>query len=133
MTANETIADFPAYRIYKPYDGRKFRHGDKIALPFNSRRYGIMYHFFTLGSVEGYAIQNGECPHEALANHMKWANELKDGRERYWASANSVTIHNGPKTKENVPGFEWGDTIIFQGHTFRIEKANNDNVKLVLI
>lgn len=28
-----------------------------IALPFKSRRYGIMYHQFTAGSVMGYAME----------------------------------------------------------------------------
>lgn len=131
MTVSNTIADFPAYRIYKAYDGRKFRHGERIALPFESARYGTQWHFFTLGSVEGYAIQNGECPHEALARHLKFAEELKDGRERFWANANAVCIHNGPKTKEEVPGFAWGDVITFQGRNFRLDKAPNSNVKLV--
>lgn len=125
-----TIADFPAYRIYQPYVGRKFRHGEKIAIPFKTMRGDTLYHFFTLGTVEGYAIQNGECPHEALARHEKFAAELKDGRERYWASANAVCIHNGPVTKEEVPGFNFGDEIILQGHRFTLEKAPNNNCKL---
>jgi hypothetical protein len=127
----ETIADFPAYRIYRPYDGRKFRHGEKIALPVETRTHGTLWHFFTLGTVEGYAIQNGECPIEALARHEKFAAELKDGRERYWANADAVCIHNGPKTKNEVPGFNWGDKIVLQGKTFTIEHAPNNNVKLV--
>lgn len=127
----QTIADFPAYRIYKPYDGRKFRHGEKIALPFNSRNHGVLWHFFTLGTVEGYAIENGECPHEALQRHEEMKAKFNDGRRRYWAGANCVTIHNGPHIKTDVPGFSWGDTIILQGKAFVIEHAPNDNIELI--
>jgi hypothetical protein len=130
MTAT-TIADFPAYRIYKAYDGRKFKHGDKIAIPFETRHHGVLYSFFTLGTVEGYAIQNGECPHAALARHEKFAAELRDGRKRYWANADSVCLHNGPVTKIEVPGFNFGDVIILQGHSFTLTKAPNNNVSLV--
>lgn len=126
-----TIADFPAYRIYKAYDGRKFKHGDKIAIPFNSRHHGVLYHFFTLGTVDGYAIQNGECPVEALARHEASKVKFNDGRKRYWANADSVCLHNGPVTKIDVPGFNIGDTIILQGRTFTIAKAPNDNIDLV--
>ncbi len=47
---NDTIADYPAYRIYKPYDGRKFRPGEKIAIPYETARYGTLYRFYTLGN-----------------------------------------------------------------------------------
>ena len=129
----ETIADFPAYRIYKSPAHRRFRHGDKIALPIETRTHGVLWYFYTLVSVEGYAIQNGECPHKALAWHLKCAEEMKDGRQRYWATQNAVCIHNGPKTKDEVTGFQWGDVIAFQGHAFQIDKAPNNNVKLTLI
>lgn len=128
-----TIADFPAYRIYKAYDGRKFSHGETIAIPFNTRSHGVLYRFFTLGSVEGYAIKNGECPHAALARHLANAEKFGDGRERYWAGANAVCISNMKEAKREVPGFEFGDEIIFQGHRFTLEKAPNDNCKLRLI
>lgn len=127
----ETIADFPAYRIYKPYAGRKFKHGDKIALPFESRSHGTQYHFFTLGTIAGYAIQNGEDPIEAI-DHCKrmMVEHPYDGHKLYWANANAVCIHNGPYTKEEVPGFEFGDEIILQGKKFILRPDHNQNVKL---
>jgi hypothetical protein len=126
-----TIADFPAYRIYKPYDGRKFKHGDVIAVPYDSKSHGTLYRFCTLGTVEGYAIANGECPHEALARHEEFKASFNDGRKRYWANQNSVCIHNGPVVKKEVPGFEIGQSIILQGKTFTIKAAPNGNIELV--
>lgn len=120
-----TIADFPAYRIYEPYEGRKFRHGEVIAIPFVSRSHGTLYHFYTLGTVAGYAVERGDDPEECLATARERGHKL------HWANANAVTIHNGPKVKKEVPGFNIGDPIILQGRTFRIEKAPNDNINLV--
>jgi hypothetical protein len=129
---SETIADYPAYRIYKPYAGRKFKDGDKIAIPFKSARYGKLYHFFTLGTVAGYAIRNGDDPIEAIERCKRnMVEHPHNGHKLYWANANSVTIHNGPYTKEEVPGFEFGDEIILQGKRFRLEPDHNDNCKLV--
>lgn len=128
---SKTIADFPAYRIYQPYAGRKFKHGDKIALPIESRSHGVLWHFFTLGTVAGYAIQNGEDPVEAIEDcKRRMVEDRHAGHKLYWANANAVCIHNGPKTKDEVPGFNWGDTIILQGRTFTLEKAPNNNCAL---
>lgn len=121
----QTIADFPAYRIYRPYDGRRFSHGEKIAIPYEARSHGTLYNFFRLGTVAGYAIQNGDDPIEAIEN----ANA--NGHELYWANGCATVIHSGQKTKEEVPGFEIGDSIILQGKTFVIAKAPNNNIKLV--
>lgn len=128
----QTIADYPAYRIYKPRAGQKFKHGDKIAIPFQSRSHGTLYHFYTLGTVAGYAIQNGEDPEEAIARCKRQMIEDRHaGHKLYWANQNAVCLHNGPVRKEEVPGFEFGDTLILQGKVFRLEPAPNNNCKLV--
>lgn len=128
-----TIADFPAYRIYKAYDGRKFKHGDKIAIPFETRSHGTLYRFFTLGTVAGYAVQNGECPIDRVAKveARNAASPKYDQHKLYWANADSVCLHNGPVVKAEVPGFNFGDVIILQGHSFTLAKAPNDNVSLI--
>jgi hypothetical protein len=130
-----TIADFPAYRIYKPYTGRKFRHGEKIAIPFETRNHGVLWHFYTLGTVAGYAVQNGECPIKRVTEveARNAAARPYDQHRLYWANADSVCIHNGPVTKREVPGFNIGDELILQGHRFRIDRAPNDNIDLVLL
>lgn len=120
-----TLADFPAYRIYQPYEGRKFRHGEVIAIPFESQRHGTLYHFFTLGTVAGYAIQNGEDPFPAVEDAKARGHDL------YWVNANAVCLSARPIAKEHVPGFKFGDIIILQGHRFRLDPAANNNVKLV--
>lgn len=121
----ETIFDCPGYRIYRPYEGRKFRHGDKIAIPFQSSRYGTLYHFFTLGTVAGYAIERGEDPFPEVERAQA------NGHKLYWANANSVIISNPPQAKTETPGFNWGDELILQGHRFRLAPAPNNNCELI--
>lgn len=121
----ETLFDCPGYRIYRPYEGRKFRHGETIAIPYQSARHGILYTFYTLGTVAGYAIQNGEDPFPAVARSEE------RGEKLYWANQNAVTISNPPQAKMEAPGFNLGGEIILQGHRFRIERAPNQNITLV--
>lgn len=129
---SKTIADFPAYRIYQAYEGRKFKHGDKIALPFETRSHGTLWHFFRLGTVAGYAIERGEDPIAEIDRvQIHNAANKYDQHKLYWANACAVVLHNGPVTKEEVPGFNFGDTIILQGKVFKLEPDHNDNVKLV--
>jgi hypothetical protein len=131
---SEVLFSCPAFDIYKPYEGRKFKHGDVIALPFQSQRYGVMWHKFALGSIVGYAIERGECP---IAELERFKENVKlyphNGHKEYWANSMAVSIHNGPYVHERFAGFAWGDVIVFQGHKFKLEKANNQNVKLVAV
>lgn len=122
---NTTIADFPAYRIYKPYAGRRFKHGEVIAVPYQSRNYGQLWAFYTLGTVAGFAIAMGEDPFPAVER------ATKSGHKLYWANQNYVSLTAWGQPKEEHPGFEIGDEIILQGHTFRIERAPNNNIELV--
>jgi hypothetical protein len=128
-TTKSTIeaTEFPAYKIYRPFVGRKFKDGDQIAVPYESRHYGTMFDFFTLGTVIGYAVRNGDDPIECL----KRATE--NGHKLYWANKNSVCLHNGPRVQIEVPGFNVGDTIHLQGKTFRLDRAPNQNIELVEI
>lgn len=128
----KTIADYPAYRIYEPYQGRKFRHGEKIAIPFQSRNHGTLYHFFTLGTVAGYAVERGDDPiAEVERCKRQMIEDPHRGHKLYWVSANAVCISNQVTPKEDVPGFNYGDEIILEGHRFQLAKAPNDNCSLI--
>lgn len=125
MYRTETIYDCPGYRIYKPHSPAKYRPGDVIAIPYESRRYGTMYRFYTLGCVTAFALDYAEDPLKAHAD------AVAKGHATHWANQNSVCIHNGPHTKEERPGHNFGDVIHFAGHDFRLDPAPNDNCKLV--
>jgi len=82
--------------------------------------------YFTFGDVFSAALNNGQCPLEGLARAEKFENPV------YWLARNP-TILSAIKNEEVEVAFEAkvGDTIKYLGKTFTIEKANNDNLKLV--
>lgn len=121
------VHEFPAYRLYEPKRWMHYKDGDVIALPYTSMRGDTLFNFYTLGSVAGYAIKNSECPERALARARERGHPL------WWANANAVCIHNGPHVQEQRPVFAWGDEIRFHGRMFKLEKAPNQNCKLVLM
>ena len=120
------IADFPAYTIIDA-GPREFQPGDVIAVPYQSARYGTLFSFYTLGSVEAYAARYNEDPAEAVEQAKE------RGEKLYWANANGTMLTAEKRAKEIVPGFEIGGEINFAGQIFRIERAPNNNIDLVLI
>lgn len=127
MTATETktIADYPAYRIVEPAPRKVWKAGEQFAIAFETRSHGTLYHFFQLGSVVSYALQSNSCPIAAIDRAR--ANK----HEMHFAFALSTVITAWERPKETVIGLSYGDEIAFEGHTFQLAKAPNDNVRLV--
>lgn len=82
--------------------------------------------YFTFGDVFSYALRHGECPLEGLARAEKFENPV------YWLARNP-TVLGAARNEEVEVAFEAkvGDTVKYLGKTFTVEKANNDNLKLV--
>lgn len=118
------IADYPAYTIVAN-DGREFKPGEEIAIPYQSQRYGTLWNFFCLGSVASEAERYNENVNEAVERAKSFGHDL------YYAFGLGVTLTAEPQAKKTVTGFNYGDTIRFAGKTFRIDRAPNQNVKLV--
>ncbi|WP_298983441.1 hypothetical protein [uncultured Roseibium sp.] len=123
-TSTEIVQDNPAVAYVKPLK-MEVSEEMRIALPFESKRYGTMYHEFTVASVFGYAVKNNSCPIKA----MERAKE--NGHAVYYIFPNAVVLTVHKEAKKVVPAFTWGDEIKFLGKKFRIEKAPNDNARLV--
>lgn len=117
------IADYPAYTIVEDKD-REYTDGDVIAVPYQSARYGTLYSFYKLGSVEGYAREYGEDPAEEVARAKQHGHEL------HYAYALGATITAWEQDKRVVPGFEHGDAIKAFGKKFKIIPAPNQNIRL---
>jgi hypothetical protein len=127
------IADFPAYTIVEPED-RCFKHGDQIAIPFTTRTGGTLYRFYTLGTIEGYAVENGEDPMVAIEECERNMRENPyQGHKRYWANQNATVISDGSVAKRTIPGLDYGDIIRLQGKNFLLKSAPNNNIDLVEI
>lgn len=118
------IAYYPAFTIVEDKD-REYTDGDEIAVPYKSARYGTLYNFYKLGSVEGYAREYGEDPAEAIARAKQHGHEL------HYAYALGTTITAWKQDKRVVPGFEYGDVIKAFGKKFKIVvAAPNRNIRL---
>jgi hypothetical protein len=125
-TATIHILDtFPAYTIIG--GNKTFRFGDAFAIGYDTPRHGRLYDFFKLGSVATYAAQYGE-DEEAAVEKAK-----ERGHELYWANKQSTTISAHKQAHRTVWGLQIGDEIEVDGLRFRIERASNQNVKLVQI
>lgn len=126
------IADFPGYTIRKPYtDGAgvaTYSDGDVIAIPRQTPRHGVLWSFYTLGSVAGCAIEYGECPVKAIER------ATERGHELWWANLNATSISSQQRAKPTRPGHAWGDEIQFHGRIFRLVKARfGDQAHLELV
>ena len=127
------VEDCPAYTIYEAekktrYDDQRpmahFNDGDVFGILRETQDHGTLCDFYTLGSVIGYALKNGNCPIEAL-------DRARDkGHKLHWANANSVVITNQAQPKEQHVAVEIGDLIRFQGRVFELVRTPNRNVGL---
>lgn len=121
------LADFPAYAVYEMPEFRKAKmiDGMEFAMPFPSTRYGTQYHFFKIGSVGGYAVKNGDCPVEAVERAKA------NGHELHYVYGLGASISNQQREKGEKFALAWGEEIGFEGKRYTLEKAPNQNVRLV--
>jgi hypothetical protein len=119
------IADHPAYKIVEPPMRKKWAAEETFALPFQTRNHGTLWHFYMLGSCASYALTYNECPIKAIDR----ARERKD--KLHWAIPLATVISNPPPPKRTVIGLDFGDRIYFEGRTFELKRAPNDNVSLI--
>jgi hypothetical protein len=125
-TATIQILDtFPAYTIIG--GNKTFRFGDAFAIGYDTPRHGRLYDFFKLGSVATYAAQYGEDEDAAVEKAKERGHEL------YWANKQGTIITAHKQAHRTVWGLQIGDEIEVDGQRFRIERASNQNVKLVQI
>ena len=103
---------------------KKFKADDVILVE------GIKFEF---GSVVSSAMEDGECPIEALA----WLEHAKvkwpyNGHVSHWLSPTLVCLSILPSAQKAVKAVvKFEEVVQFEGRYFRLEKANNDNVELV--
>jgi hypothetical protein len=104
-------------------------HGTKIAVTIKGHE-----HFFTAGSVVGYAIENGDDPY-AAALHCH-----ANGHNAHWFNADAVVIsssaaHRDADAAKRAAAIrvKFDDCVAFEGAVFKLVPANNDNVGLVAI
>ncbi len=116
---------FPAYTITQPDEAREYVAGDVIAIPFTTQRHGTLFRFYTFGSVEDYAAKYNEDTAAAVERAKT------NGHELFWLSQNATIISDLRQPHETHPGHLHGDVVRFKGRRFRLDRAPNDNLRLV--
>ena len=128
MAQREVKFEGPAQKIFAGKDSWEgYKDGDVIAVAFESINHGTLHHFYTLGSVVGYAIDNCNCPFESVEKAKE------RGHKIHWATQNSTMVTSHDRPKEISFMQEHGDEIKFHGKTFEIVPTPNDNISLKLI
>jgi hypothetical protein len=108
-----------------------YTSGDTIALPFETARYGTMYHEFQVGTIAGHAAQDGDNVAEAVAEcKQKMIDHPYMGHKLAWAFGLSVSITAEKRAKKYVRAVAWGDTIELDGVRYTLHQASNQNVAL---
>lgn len=80
---------------------------------------------YKIGSVVGYALENGEDPIAAY-NHA-----VQMGHELHYIFGLGACISDSRRERKRVIKVTIGMTVHFHGELFTIETAPNDNLKLV--
>lgn len=128
-THQETIvADFPAFVVVEraPVDGAvEITTEDTLAIAKKTRLGATIYRAYRAGSVASYAAEYGEDVEVAIARAKA------RGEKLHWinAKASSLTAHARAKGKQIL--LTLGMVVRFEGQTFTIASAPNDNLKLV--
>ncbi len=133
---NQTVAEYPAFvvvarqpktiTIFTANRGRieeavVLRAGEIVVLPNHLTRYEI-------SSVASSAIQNNDCPIEAIDRAKEFGHKLVYFVQKSACLSNHETH---PEDRPRVIQVEIGMKIMFQGHFYEIQSAPNDNLKLV--
>lgn len=99
--------------------------GDKLAIPFSSRRFGMQDHHFQIGSVAGYAAAHGEDVDWWIDRAQRLGHQL------HYVSSLGFTITAHAQEPVEYIHLELGQEVEFDGLRFILTEDNNQNVKLV--
>lgn len=130
----DLIESHPAWDIYRAnptmhlgLDLKRpvFRDEEIVGLPFETRLYGTMYHWFRFGSVISYALKHDEDPLNS------YRQTLERGQKTHWLNPCATILSDTPTAKESRVACDWAEEIIFEGRLFTIEKDFNNNAKLL--
>lgn len=115
------LAHYPAYDVIQREEVDGLLHittTDKLALATKHTRH------YRAGSVVSYAIESGKCP-------IKWIDRARERGERlWWINALSVSITNWHRERETYIAIRVGQRVHFEGRTFRVLSAPNNNLTL---
>ncbi|PYJ10797.1 MAG: hypothetical protein DMF06_05170 [Verrucomicrobia bacterium] len=125
-TAFTVLHDFPAYDVVEPI-ASAFRGmpvltaGDELALADSPMQH------YKISSVASYALQNNDCPIEAVERAKA------NGHDLHFVFALGTVLTSHKRAKGRYIGIECGREYWFEGKVIRFEPAPNRNLKLVIV
>lgn len=121
------VAAYPAFNVFrrepKSAGFVEITTEDTLILKVDGDHKGT----FSAGSVVSYALQYNECPMAAVERAKA------NGHDLVWINANGAMLTADDRATEDVIEVEYGMLVRFQGVVATIEKAANNNLKLVAI
>lgn len=126
--AETVVADFPAFEVVEraPVDGAvEISTQDILTIARKTLRGATIYSGYKAGSVASCAAQYGNDVEAALARAKA------RGEKLHWinAQASSLTSHARAKGRRIL--LKLGMVVRFEGQTFTIASAPNDNLRLI--
>lgn len=82
---------------------------------------------YTFGSCVSYALANNNDPIKA------YQRAIDNGHDTHWINADCTTLTAHETAKERKLVVEIGQTVLFEGRLFTIERAANQNLRLAAI
>lgn len=102
----------------------EIKDGDRLALAFESKRYGTMYREYKAGSVISYAILSGQDPIAA------YEREKARGHNLHYLIQCSVSVTAHKRDRYELVEIKVGQVVRFEGRFFEIVAERNDNLSL---
>tara|TARA_R110000822_G_scaffold144407_5_gene283043 strand:- start:1763 stop:2140 length:378 start_codon:yes stop_codon:yes gene_type:complete len=115
----------PAHKIFEA--ASQYTDKDVIAIAYESGNKGTLHRFYTLGSLVRYAIDNCDCPLEAVERAKE------RGEDLHWANRRSSMLTSHARPQQFSFMQKHGDKIKFHGKTFEIVPTPNNNISLKLV
>lgn len=111
MTIRHT---YPAFDVLEATEGQPvaLSAGDRVAVAYESKNHGLLWHLCKINSVVSYSIKCGECPIRALEQARK------TGEPLWWMLRLPTTVDGLGRPKVTYTGLREGQVILFEGRRF---------------
>jgi len=130
MRTTTTIASYPAYDIVArepSVHGAVAIEADEPLAIFFDKGYEGRYALAYPSSVVSYALRSGADP-------IEWLHRAEErGEELHWINREATVLTSQKQERKTFTGLYVGQWVKFEGRYFCIQRAPNDNFKLVSI
>ena len=133
FTKQALIESSPAFNVFRREADRdgfvNITAADTLALKVSTRS-GDFHRTYSAGSVVSYALENNECPIQAIEDcKAKMVSYPYAGHKLHWINANGSMLTSHARPAETVIEVILGMRVRFQGLLATIEADHNNNLR----